>query len=60
MQAKAYKGLGMEGWIARWYARNTGKDLSEFVQLAARIAGRLAPGRGSWKLRPAPATSRSS
>ena len=42
MQAKAYKGLGMEGWIARWYARNTGKDLSEFVQLAARIAGRLA------------------
>ena len=24
--AKAYKGLGMEGGIARWYAKNTLRD----------------------------------
>ena len=25
-ETKAYKGMGMEGWIAKWYAANTGKD----------------------------------
>jgi len=39
---KAYKGMGMEGSIARWYDRTTRKDMPEIRALAARIAA-LAP-----------------
>ena len=44
--AKAYKGMGMEGSIARWYDRATRKDMPEFQALAARIAA-LVPARGA-------------
>ncbi len=30
--------------MARWYAKQTGKSLSEFQILAGRIAGELRPG----------------
>jgi ubiquinone/menaquinone biosynthesis C-methylase UbiE len=40
--AKAYKGMGMEGAVARWYDRNTRKSMAEFRDLAARLAA-LAP-----------------
>ncbi|HEY2001432.1 MAG TPA: methyltransferase domain-containing protein [Acidobacteriaceae bacterium] len=43
---KAYKGMGMEGSIARWYDRTTRKDMPEVQQLAVRIAA-LVPGSGS-------------
>jgi ubiquinone/menaquinone biosynthesis C-methylase UbiE len=43
---KAYKGMGMEGSLARWYDRTTRKDMPEIQQLAARIAA-LVPGAGS-------------
>src|ERR1700742_2268017 len=43
---KAYKGMGMEGSVARWYDRTTRKDMAEFRQLAARIAA-LVPALGS-------------
>jgi ubiquinone/menaquinone biosynthesis C-methylase UbiE len=43
---KAYKGLGMEGTIARWYDRTTRKDMPEVRQLAARIAA-MVPAAGS-------------
>jgi len=33
---KPYKGLGMEGAIARWYAAITKKSLDDFKVLAAR------------------------
>ncbi len=36
--AKPYKGLGMEGAVARWYAGLTKKSLDEFKVLARRIA----------------------
>lgn len=42
---KAYKGMGMEGSVARWYDRITRKDMPEFQSLAARIAA-LAPAAG--------------
>jgi len=42
VEPKAYKGMGMEGPIAKWYARITRKDLSEFKALARRVAGGLA------------------
>jgi ubiquinone/menaquinone biosynthesis C-methylase UbiE len=43
---KAYKGMGMEGSIARWYDRTTRKDMPEVRQLAARIAA-FVPAAGS-------------
>src|SRR6201987_67113 len=43
---KAYKGMGMEGSIARWYDRTTRKDIPEVQRLAARIAA-LVPAAGS-------------
>jgi len=51
---KPYKGLGMEGMIARWYARNTGKDLGPFRQLAGELAGRVAPGGDILEVAPGP------
>jgi len=38
---KAYKGLGMEGFTARWYASQTIKSLDEFKALARRVADEL-------------------
>jgi ubiquinone/menaquinone biosynthesis C-methylase UbiE len=43
---KAYKGMGMEGSIARWYDRTTRKDMPEVTQLGACIAA-LVPAAGS-------------
>jgi ubiquinone/menaquinone biosynthesis C-methylase UbiE len=44
--AKAYRGMGMEGSVARWYDRTTRKDMPEFEALAARIAA-FVPTRGA-------------
>ena len=38
---KAYKGIGMEGFTAKWYASLTLKSLDEFKSLAQRIAGEI-------------------
>jgi len=51
---KAYKGIGMEGMIAKWYAANTRKGLAEFRALARRVAGQLAPGGKVLELAPGP------
>ena len=53
-QAKAYRGMAMEGGIARWYDRTTRRDMEQFRELAARIAAvirgkevvEIAPGPG--------------
>ncbi len=50
--AKAYKGLGMEGGIARWYAKNTLRDLDQVRKLAVRLTEELPAVGTSWKLRP--------
>jgi ubiquinone/menaquinone biosynthesis C-methylase UbiE len=39
--AKPYKGLGMEGAIAKWYASLTKKSLEDFRALACRISERI-------------------
>lgn len=44
MHAKAYKGMGMEGPIAAWYAALTRKDMPGFAALARRMASDLADG----------------
>ena len=40
---RAYKGMGMEGLTARWYASLTWKALDEFQALARRVAAKLPP-----------------
>ena len=37
-QDRGYKGIGMEGRIAAWYAKNTQKDMAEFRSLADRLS----------------------
>lgn len=54
MQAKAYKGMGMEGAVARWYAKTTRKDLEEFRTLAPRTAQELADGAEVLEVAPGP------
>jgi ubiquinone/menaquinone biosynthesis C-methylase UbiE len=51
---KAYKGLGMEGATARWYAAVTRKSMNEFVTLAQRVAEKLPPGSRVLEIAPGP------
>ncbi len=51
---KAYKGLAMEGFIASWYARNTGRDRRRFERCAAALRDRLAPGASVLEVAPGP------
>jgi ubiquinone/menaquinone biosynthesis C-methylase UbiE len=51
---KAYKGVGMEGIIAKWYAANTRKGLEEYKALARQVAAELAPGSEVLELAPGP------
>ncbi|HUJ22908.1 MAG TPA: class I SAM-dependent methyltransferase [Bryobacteraceae bacterium] len=51
---KPYKGLGMEGFAARWYASLTHKSLDEFKILARRVAAEIAPGSHVLEVAPGP------
>jgi ubiquinone/menaquinone biosynthesis C-methylase UbiE len=51
---KGYKGLPLEGFLARWYARNTAKDMAAFRQLAAALAARLPRGCDVLEVAPGP------
>src|SRR5579864_5235264 len=51
---KAYKGFGMEGFTARWYASLTGKSLDEFKSLAQRVASEIPPGSSVLEVAPGP------
>src|SRR5262245_49573530 len=53
-QRKAYRGLAMEGPIARWYARNTGKNVEEFRKAAHEIAQRAPGGSDVLEVAPGP------
>lgn len=54
MQTKAYKGAGMEGSIAKWYAKATRKDLGEFRDLARKISSGLKDGSQILEVAPGP------
>jgi ubiquinone/menaquinone biosynthesis C-methylase UbiE len=54
MQAKAYKGIGMEGPIARWYEKHTRRDMPEFKALARRMAETLPAGAKVLEVAPGP------
>ena len=52
--AKAYKGLPMEGVIATWYTRNTGRDMRRFTDTARLVAARVRPGGAILEVAPGP------
>ena len=52
--AKPYKGVGMEGPVARWYASLTKKSLDDFRALAQRIAQQIPPGSSVLEVAPGP------
>jgi len=51
---KPYRGMGMEGMVATWYAKNTGKSITEFRDLAKRIAAQLRLGDRVLEIAPGP------
>lgn len=51
---KGYKGLGMEGFTAKWYASLTIKFLREFKALARRVADELPAGSQVLEVAPGP------
>ena len=40
---KGYKGVGMEGWTARWYARTRLNEIDDFRHEAEKVAEKLRP-----------------
>lgn len=50
---KGYKGMGMEGMVARWYAAHTLRFADEFQALATRVA-RISPGADVLEVAPGP------
>jgi ubiquinone/menaquinone biosynthesis C-methylase UbiE len=51
---KAFKGIGMEGRTARWYASLTRKSMDEFKALARRVAEQIPPGSDVLEVAPGP------
>jgi ubiquinone/menaquinone biosynthesis C-methylase UbiE len=51
---KGYRGLGMEGPIATWYAKNTGRDLDRFIRVAHAVANRVEAGGRVLEVAPGP------
>lgn len=54
MTMKPYKGIGMNGAIAKWYASNTRKFMSEFNALARRVADEVPVGAHVLEVAPGP------
>jgi ubiquinone/menaquinone biosynthesis C-methylase UbiE len=51
---KPYKGIGMEGMIATWYAKNTANNVRDIQKIARSIAERLKPGARVLEVAPGP------
>lgn len=51
---KAYKGLPMEGMIAKWYARTTFKDLKRHTWMAKRLAEKIPANGKVLEIAPGP------
>jgi ubiquinone/menaquinone biosynthesis C-methylase UbiE len=53
-EQKGYRGIGMEGSVARWYEKTTRKDMAEFRGLAARLSALLPEGGDVLEVAPGP------
>jgi len=54
MSTKPYKGMGMEGAVAKWYAGLTRKSLEDFKALARRTAEQIPPRSRVLEVAPGP------
>ena len=52
--AKPQRGIGMEGFVAKWYANLTRKSLDDFKTLARRVAEQLPPNADVVEVAPGP------
>jgi ubiquinone/menaquinone biosynthesis C-methylase UbiE len=52
--AKGYRGIGMNGFLAKWYAATTRKSLSEYQGLARRVAAEMPPQGSALEVAPGP------
>ena len=52
--SKGYKGLGMNGFIANWYAKNTQKNMEAYRRSAQLVAERVSDGATILELAPGP------
>jgi ubiquinone/menaquinone biosynthesis C-methylase UbiE len=53
-EKKGFKGKGMEGWTARWYARTRLNEMEDFRQRAKNVAERLRSGSDVLEVAPGP------
>ena len=51
---KPQRGAGMEGWVARWYARTRRNDIEDFRHQAQAVAARLHTGSSVLEVAPGP------
>ena len=51
---KPQRGAGMEGWVARWYARTRRNDMEDFRRQARAVAARLHTGSSVLEVAPGP------
>jgi ubiquinone/menaquinone biosynthesis C-methylase UbiE len=51
---KPFRGIGMEGFIANWYAKNTAADIEDFRRTAQMLAARLVSGADVLEIAPGP------
>lgn len=52
--SKGYKGIGMDGFIATWYANNTRKNIEDFRRDARKLAAEVAEGAAVLEVAPGP------
>ena len=53
-EQKAWKGMGMEGAIAKWYTRTRSKDMEDFRREARRFSARITSGAKVLEVAPGP------
>ncbi len=51
---KSYKGMAMEGFIARWYAKNTKSNLDQYKDFAKKVAENVKEGSKILEVAPGP------
>ena len=51
---KSYKGMAMEGFIARWYAKNTKANREQYKNWAKKVAENVADGGYVLEVAPGP------
>jgi len=53
-RTKGYRGMGMEGFLARWYARLTAKNMTDYRKGAEQVAAQVPDGGSVLEVAPGP------